>query len=140
MNCWSLKYMQIIRRLLILLLSLLLLILLLKGTFVHVSRYNFFVISGSRSKSKISVIQVSHCKTRKFTFTSKSSFTFNYVKKRLIHVHDMKKRPIHAHVIHVHDMKKDKFTFQVIPCRGVINIRNQFLSRFNVSLQCGKKL
>ena len=91
MSCWSLKYTQIKRRLLILLL-----IPLPKDTFVHVSRHNFFVISRSRSKCKIGVIHVSRRIKGKFTFTLKSSFTFHDVKKKLIHVHDMKKRPIHV--------------------------------------------
>ena len=112
MSCWSLKYTQIKRRLLILLLSPL-----PKGTFVHVSRYNFFVISRSHSKCKIGVIHVSRLKKGKFTFTSKSSFTFHDVKKRLIHVHDMSYLAVRG------------------GARGevdVINVRNQFLFRFNV--------
>ena len=124
MSCWSLKCTQIKRRLLILLLSPL-----PKGIFVNVSRHNFFVISRSRSKCKISVIHVSCRKKGKFTFTSKSSFSFHDVKKRLIHVHDMKKGQFtFHHGIHVHDMKKGKFIYKYI---------HRWKKRFtNFSLNC----
>ena len=57
-----------------------------------------------------------------------------HVKKRLIHVHDMKKDQFMFHVIHVHDIKKTNSHFKSYlegdVGEGVINVR----------IQCGKKL
>ena len=83
--------MQMIRKLLILLLSPL-----PKGTFVHVSRHNFFVISRSSSTGKISFIHVTRPQKRQIHVYVKNFIHVHDVEKRLIHVHDMKKRPIHV--------------------------------------------
>ena len=135
MSCWSLKYTQSKWRLLILLLSPL-----PKSTFVHVSRHNFFVISSSRNKCKISVIHASRHKKRQIHVHVKKLIHVSWCKKetnpRSWHEKKASSRFTSSTFTTWKKKANSRFKSYLAGKRGgrgrVINVRNQFLFRFNV--------